>query len=67
METLSHEALIDAIGSEIVRNRYALTRQRLHNWRKRGVPHSHRVAVAKLAAEHGVVVPPDFFEGMVQA
>ena len=64
METPSHRELIDAIGRDTVKTRYDLSRQRLHNWRKRGIPHSHRVAVAKLAAEHGVVVPANFFEGM---
>lgn len=61
----SHEQLIDTLGRKVVRQRYGLTRQALYYWRKRGVPHSHRVAVAKLAAENGVVVPQDFFEGMV--
>lgn len=64
MDVSSHMALIDAIGTKAVKDAYRLSRQRLHNWRKRGVPHSHRVAVAKLAAERGVAVPQNFFAGM---
>ncbi len=60
----SHRELIDAIGTKAVRDAYSLSRQRLYAWRKNGVPHSHRVAVARLAAMSGVPVPGDFFEGM---
>ncbi len=60
----AHKELIDAIGSKTVRQAYSLSRQRLYAWRKNGVPHSHRVAVARLAAMNGVALPSDFFEGM---
>lgn len=59
-----HATLIDAIGPKLIRDTYQLSRQNLHNWRKNGVPHKKRVAFARLAAVHGVTVPPDFFEGM---
>jgi hypothetical protein len=65
MAAQPHDALIDAIGAKVVADAYKLSRQRLHHWRTRGVPHSYRVAFAKLAAEKGVAVPPDFFKGMV--
>ncbi len=60
----AHRELIDAIGTKAVANAYGLSRQRLYAWRKNGVPHTHRVAVARLAAMSGVAVPSDFFEGM---
>lgn len=62
---ISHESLIDSIGTKEVRERYGLSRQALHNWRRRGVPYSRRVSVARFAAERGVVVPADFFEGLL--
>lgn len=61
----SHKQIIEAIGPKAVKDAYGLSRQRLHAWKKRGIPHSHRVAVARLAAMSGVSVPADFFEGMV--
>lgn len=64
MGTKPHQTLIDAIGPKLVRDTYSLSRQRLHYWRMRGVPHAYRVAFAKLAAEHGQPVPADFFKGM---
>ncbi len=62
MDATSHKALIEAIGPNVVKARYALSRQRLHQWTKRGIPYGHRVAVAKLAAEQGVAVPLTFFD-----
>ena len=60
----NHDSLIAAIGPKAVREAYDLSRQTLHNWRKRGIPCKYRVAVARLAAERGVPVPQDFFEDM---
>lgn len=59
-----HAALIEAIGPKLIRDTYQLSRQNLHNWRKNGIPHKKRVAVARLAALSGVSLPADFFEGM---
>lgn len=59
-----HKQIIEAIGPKVVQDAYSLSRQRLHAWKKRGIPHSHRVAVAKLAAMNGVTLPGDFFAGM---
>jgi len=64
MDKSPHSEIIDAIGSRVVRDAYKLSRQRLHGWRVRGIPHSHRVAVARLASMNGVTITPDFFEGM---
>jgi hypothetical protein len=60
-----HRQIIEAIGPKVVKDAYGLSRQRLHGWKTRGIPHSHRVAVARLAAMNGVPLPGDFFEGMV--
>ena len=65
MSEPKHQKLFDAIGPRVVRDTYGISRQTLHHWRKRCIPHSYRVAFAKLAAEHGQPVPPDFFKGMV--
>lgn len=57
-----HSELIDRLGTNIVREAFALSPQTLHMWRRRGVPALKRIAFAKLAADNGVPVPPDFFE-----
>jgi hypothetical protein len=55
--------LIDRIGKEAVIAAFRLpTPQHLYAWRTRGIPIAKRIAFAKLCAEHGVPVPPDFFE-----
>lgn len=59
-----HSQLIDAVGSAIVAEQFELTPQRLHMWRKRGIPQLRRIAFAKLAAERGVMAPPDFLEAL---
>ena len=62
----AHSALIEGIGIKVVRRAYGLTPARLYNWRQRGIPHSHRVAIARLASVNGIAVPADFFEGMAR-
>ncbi len=64
MSEITHRDIIDAIGTKQVAQAYGLSRQRLYAWRNRGIPHSHRVAIARLAAMNGVALPSDFFEGM---
>jgi hypothetical protein len=55
--------LIDRIGKEAVIAAFRLsTPQHLYAWRTRGIPVAKRIAFAKLCAEPGVPVPPDFFE-----
>lgn len=54
--------LIDRLGTNIVREAFGLTPQKLYMWRVRGVPALKRIAFAKLAADKGVPVPPDFFD-----
>lgn len=60
-----HSELIDKLGVSFLRDRYGLKRQNIYSWRQEGIPHKYRVSVAKEAAEKGVIVPPDFFAGMV--
>lgn len=55
-----HNQLIDKIGSDALRVQFNLSAQRLHAWRKRGIPHTHRPAVAQLALLKGAPVPQDF-------
>jgi acid phosphatase family membrane protein YuiD len=53
-------SLIEHIGAELIRTTYRLSPQRLYAWRRRGIPSSHRAAVAQLATLHGKSVPSDF-------
>jgi hypothetical protein len=57
-----HSTFINDIGPAILVSRLSLTPQALHNWRIRGIPRDLRVAVAKVAAEQGVIPPGDFFD-----
>jgi|GEM_PF-3452603 len=59
-----HSDLIDAIGAAKVADHFNLTPQRLHMWRVRGIPQLRRIAFAKIAADHGVAIPGDFFAEM---
>lgn len=59
-KTSAHDALIDSIGPDLIRQQFGLTSQRLYAWRQRGIPYSHRGAVAQLATLHGKPVPSDF-------
>jgi hypothetical protein len=56
----AHSNIIDGLGPSLLRNQFRLSYGRLANWRVRGIPHTHRAAVAQIAALHGVGVPPDF-------
>lgn len=60
----AHAELIEKVGAAEVKDAYALSRQNLHAWRRRGVPHLYRVSFAKMAAMRGVAIPEDFFAGM---
>ena len=55
-----HSKLIDDLGAAFVRREFNLSHQRLHAWRKRGIPHGFRPALARLAAIHGKDIPTDF-------
>jgi hypothetical protein len=59
--------LIDQIGSKIVADHFGLSRQRLHMWRVRGIPHLKRVAFQNLASQHGVTPPADFLARLFTA
>lgn len=56
----AHSSLIDAIGPAVIRGQFSLSHQRLHAWRKRGIPHTHRPAIAHLAALQGKQIPEGF-------
>lgn len=60
-----HSALIDAIGAKIIRKRLNVGPMNIYTWRIRGIPHRYRPAFNSLAGQYAVVVPADFFEGMV--
>jgi hypothetical protein len=55
-------SLIDAIGGRIVQSTFALSPQRLHGWRKRGIPGEYRAAMARLLESHGHTVPAGFLD-----
>lgn len=56
----AHAALIEAIGSALIREKFAVSHQRLYLWRKRGIPHTHRAAIAQMAMLAGLPIPADF-------
>ncbi len=60
-----HSALIDAVGAKAVRTAFDVKPMNIYTWRVRGIPERYKVAFNRLAGEHGVAVPPDFFAGMV--
>jgi hypothetical protein len=60
--THAHASLIDAIGRDKVRAQFGLSPQRLHNWRIRGIPHTHRPAFAHLAILVGTPIPEGFLD-----
>jgi len=59
---MTHADLIDKIPRDALKERFDLSRQRLHHWRKNGVPLAKRIAFARLAADNGVAVPQAFFD-----
>ena len=59
--------LIDRIGPQIVAGHFGLSRQRLHMWRVRGIPHLKRLAFQNLAVQHGVTPPADFLAVLFEA
>lgn len=61
-EQTASKALLLAIPKASVIERFSLSRQRYNGWRKRGVPMSHRFALAKFATELGVAVPQAFYD-----
>lgn len=61
-----HAELIDKIPRDALVQRFGLSRQTLYTWRLRGVPLIRRVSFAKLAADHGLVPPSDFFDELAQ-
>lgn len=61
-EQTANKALLLAIPKASVVERFSLSPQRYNGWRKRGVPMSHRFALAKFATELGVAVPQAFYD-----
>lgn len=59
---MDNNQIIDAIPREALIQRFGLSRQRLHIWRKRGVPKSKRIAYGRLAVDCGVALPQSFFD-----
>lgn len=55
-----HSKLITDIGADALKAQFGLSAQRLHGWRVRGIPHTHRPAIAQLAMLKGMAVPSDF-------
>lgn len=37
-----HAAALDRIGSDVIRDHFAITRQTLYNWRTKGITPSYR-------------------------
>ncbi len=55
--------VIDQLGGATkVAKALGMKRNRVSNWRDRGIPWRYRVAVAKLAMTHGIKLPADFLE-----
>jgi hypothetical protein len=64
-----HEAFIELVGQGWLREQFGLTPQRLHNWKIRGIPTTHRSAVARMAMLKEVAIPDGFLdppEGMAR-
>lgn len=55
-----HADIIDALGRDLIRTQFELTHQGLYAWRVRGVPYTHRGAVAQIALLKAVALPSDF-------
>jgi len=62
IEHMTNEQIIEAIPRDLLVNRFRLSRQSLHTWRKRGVPKSKRIAYGRLAVDCGVALPQSFFD-----
>ena len=54
-------------GPKYVGNRVGAEETAVCNWRIRGVPWRHRVAVAALAKEQGIKLPDDFLPSLADA
>jgi hypothetical protein len=61
-----HDSFMAEIGHGLIRERFGLSPQRLHNWRVRGVPSTHRPALAVLAALHSKPIPDGFLDPPVE-
>lgn len=61
MAPLSDPEVIAALGGPSALSRHlGYTPNRVKQWKRLGIPWEHRGAVAKIAAEQGVELPPDF-------
>lgn len=61
LDDLGGPAKIAAYVSERLSMDPPMTPQAVSMWRKRGIPHGYRMALAVMAQAHGVAVPGGFF------
>jgi hypothetical protein len=61
---MEHSKLINELGgSKLLADAIGAAPNAVANWNKRKIPWRYRHVVAKLAAERGVDLPSDFWEG----
>lgn len=67
-----HSKLINALGGPAALSRIVVERlgtairispTAVSHWRFRGIPHRHRVAIARFAAAEGIEIPENFLTG----